>query len=304
MAHKGLVTIGTDGLSDWVRTSDGVKYMLGPISVLKFVTELSPGSRAARQAVDRFLRKGQSMLTVDLDLMWALLAPHKPRYSFVSPLIPASDRTPFARQGTTMADADQFIKDSISNQVARIEQQIGVIQQHAKEASPGSISANMMKGEMDRLRDLVAWLRRPSAYGNQSDNSTYYGLPGGTPGGVKNASDAAAPAASAVAAPPAAAPAAVAPPAAPATDTLAENTKLASHVLRRVAATEERIDQLVLAGKRFDVGRAKGDLLTIATRVSEIGKSVDLSQPWVRNDLVDLARRADHVHGLFASAKV
>lgn len=184
-----------------------------------------------------------------------------------------------------MADtnwADSTVKEAITNQIARIEQQIGVLQQHAKEASPGSISANSMKSQIDGLKDLVAWLRRPSPYGNQSQNSTYYGLPNKGPGDIQASYN----------------------PKRASYDNLKANTAVAEGVLAQVDATNTKIDQLVTAGKKFDASRAKQDLLKIASKVNEIVANVDLAQPWVRDDLLDLAKAAENIHGLFVQAKV
>lgn len=278
MAQKALVTVGTDGLSDWVRTPDGVKYMLGSVSVLKFVTELAVGSRSAKQTLDTFLAEGESMLTVDLERMWELLKPHRARWSSGRsiPLILPSNRTPSHRQGRTMADAEQFTKDAIANQVARIEAQIANLQQHAKEAGAGSISAQSMKDDIDRLNDLVAWLRRPSVYGNQSQNSSYYGLPEKLPSGQSarsmTASD--------------------------------EHAKMANAILAQVTMTEEKIDQLVLAGKKFDVARAKGDLHKIASNVNLIVSHPKFKEPEAKTALSKLGEKSSHLHAMFASAKV
>ena len=288
MGQKALVVLGTDGLSDWVQTSDGVKFALGAVSPLRFVVELVPSGWAARQALDAFLAEGKAMFSVDVDRMWELLKPHRARWTSVhdgiaSPLIPPSDRTLFARQGTAMADtnwADKTIKDAVTNQIARIEQQIGVLQQHAKEASPGSISADSMKNQIEGLRDLVAWLRRPSPYGNQSQNSTYYGLPNQGPGDIKASTGRAS------------------------YDNFKANSVLAEGILAKVDETDKKIDALVTAGKKFDAPRAKQDLHKIASRVTEIVANVDLAQPWVSGDLAEMAKHADQIHGLFAPAKV
>jgi hypothetical protein len=175
-----------------------------------------------------------------------------------------------------MADAEQFTKDAIANQVARIEAQIANLQQHAKEAGAGSISAQSMKDDIDRLNDLVAWLRRPSVYGNQSQNSSYYGLPEKLPSGQSarsmTASD--------------------------------EHAKMANAILAQVTMTEEKIDQLVLAGKKFDVARAKGDLHKIASNVNLIVSHPKFKEPEAKTALSKLGEKSSHLHAMFASAKV
>jgi hypothetical protein len=178
------------------------------------------------------------------------------------------------------AQADKAIQDAIKNQSYRIEQQIALISQHAGEASPGSIGQDMQKDEVAKLRDMVQWLRRGSPYGNQSDNSTYYGLPEKTPSGesarAKEAADAA----------------------------LTENSLLADATLSKVEATQNKIDLLVASGKRFDHVRAKGDLYKVATGVQNILKSANLAAPEVKAQLAKLADEAKRLNGVFASAKV
>lgn len=274
MGRKTLVTLGTDGLSDFVHLSDGTKYMLGAVSPLRFVVETVSGSHAVRSALDTFLAKGHAMFTADLDRMWELLKPKRARWSaFASPLIPPSDRTSFTpRQGTPMAD-DQWTKEAITNQIARIEGQISTLQQHAKEASPGSISSDMMKNDIEGLRSLVALLRRPSPYGNQGLNSSAYGLKGASAG-------------------------------TPSYEHFKANTQSAADIIASVDDANTKIDQLVTAGRRFDAPRAKQDLHKIASKTAEIMQNVDLGQPWVQGDLAELAKQASDIHGLFANAKV
>lgn len=280
-----LVTVGTDGATDWVQLADGQKLMLGPISVLKFVTELGTGgANAARSTLDQFLKDGQSMLTVDPDKMWALLKPHRARWTSVQPLaavdvdllIPPEDRTPpLTRQGKDMADdADKYTKEAISNQIARIEGQIQLLQGHAKEAAPGSIGGDLMRNEIERLREMVAFLRRPSSYGNQSDNSTYYGLPEKLPSGESARRKEAA---------------------------VQQNSQMARRVLGTLGQAEERIDSLVLAGKKFDVAKAKMDLFKVAKNVDIVIKHQKFADagPEVAHALTELGKKADQLLGLF-----
>jgi hypothetical protein len=82
-------------------------------------------------------------------------------------------------------------------------------------------------------------------------------------------------------------------------DTFTANVELAEDIVAKVAATDEAIERLRTAGKRFDSVRAKSDLHKIASRVAEIAQNVDLAQPWVSNDLADLSNMASEIHGLF-----
>ncbi len=290
MGKRVLITLGTDGVSDWVQTPDGVKHMLGAVSVLKLVTELVSGTHGMRQTIDAFNKHGQAMVTVDLDAMWALLKPHRARWTSVralasKSLMPEPNRnllTIADKQGATMADdADKIIKDSISNQIARIEAHIDVIQTSAKEAAPGSITSGMMKDEISRLKDLVSFLRRPSVYGDQSSNSSYYGLPEKLPDGSSARSKQA---------------------------TLEQHTKVAHQILAAVSQTEEKVDQLVLAGKssKFNVGAVKSDLQRLAKNIHIIAGHPKFKEagPEVTTALTELSKQARHIHGLFAQARV
>jgi hypothetical protein len=86
-------------------------------------------------------------------------------------------------------------------------------------------------------------------------------------------------------------------------DNFKTHSKLAEDTLARVEETDTKIDMLVAAGKKFASARAKQDLHKIASDITEIVQTVDLAQPWVREDLTKLAQRAEEIHGLFASAK-
>lgn len=288
MPGKQLVTLGTDGLSDWIQLSDGQKLMLGPISALKFVTEVGVGgSYGARKTLDEFIKDGTSMLMVDEDRMSALLKPHRARWTSVlppvaTPLIPPSDRhSSPPRTGTevTAMEYEQAVKEAINNQIDRIESMIATLQTNAKEAAPGSITAEQKKKDIESLKDMVAFLRRPSVYGNQSDNSTYYGLPEKLPDGSSARSKEAA---------------------------VQENSNVARNIMGTLRKVEERIDQLVLSGKRFDVARAKGDLHKVAANVRTVVEHPKFKEGGreVVIALHELGKRATQIHGLFASARV
>lgn len=266
---QALVTIGTDGPVNFVKLPNGVRQSLGIVSPVKFVVELVPRAFTARAALDEFLANGHAMLRVDLDAMWKLLKPRKSRWgASTSPFMDGPDRTttdqtPLIREGASMAD-DSAQRGAITNQVAQIEKQISLLQRHVKEAGPGSISKSTMEEQISSLRGMIADLRAPSPYGNQSQNSDFYPKP-------KSASY----------------------------DSFQEHSELAETIISRVASTNEKIDKLVEAGKKFDSPRAKLDLHKIASRVTDIAADVDLAQPWIGDDLRKLATEADRIHGLF-----
>lgn len=269
MANRRAVTFSTDGQRDYAITPDGQRHILGTMSVLKIIATLVPGA-IARKALDEFNKTGETMVPLDIDAMFEMLAPKRAR--FAEALILPQDRVA-ATEKTTMSDADKALKDAITNQIDTIERQIALLNQKAKD-SGGQPQADM-KAEVERLSDLVKWLKKPSPYGDQSKNDMAMGLKPTTPGGVKVASY----------------------------DVLASNSGLAETIIQQVAETSETIDRLVTAGRKFNASKAREDLHAIVARTTEILANVDLAQPWVATDLNALAQQAEHIHGLFKDAK-
>ena len=280
------VGISTDGLRDFVTLPDGVKVIVSQIGMARLVAECSRDSMEARRALDEFLKHGEAMLPLNLDRLAELTAPPKVRNAFADSLVKREGRVPTPAGRAEIMDkvsqdtsADKAIKEAINNQIAGIERQIALLSGHASEASAGSIGQSMQKDEVARLKDLVAWLRRGSPYGDQSKNKTYYNLPEATPGGAKSASDGSFTA-------------------------LTENSLIADATLSKVEAANTKVDLLVTAGKKFDHVRAKQDLLKVASGVQGLLRDADLAQPWVKGELSKLADEAQKLHGLFAPAKV
>jgi uncharacterized protein YukE len=85
-----LVSIGTDGTSDWVRLPNGQKFNLGSVSVLSFATTLAKNTALAKTVIQDFLENGESLLTVNEDRMWAVL--QQPRSMWASDSFMASDQ--------------------------------------------------------------------------------------------------------------------------------------------------------------------------------------------------------------------
>lgn len=82
-------------------------------------------------------------------------------------------------------------------------------------------------------------------------------------------------------------------------DTLMANVEVAEDIVSKVAETHDAIERLEKAGKRFNAAEARGDLLRIASLVSEIVQNVDMAQSWVGRDLDQVAAQANKIHGLF-----
>ena len=185
--RTAMVTVGTDGFVDYVQLSDGERFMLGPVSVLRLITGSAGSVRSARVALKEFVETGKTMLAVDLDKMWELLPFRRARYSFTNPLMSRGNYSP-------------------------------------------SLETDM----------------KTASY-----------------------------------------------------DTLMANVELAEDIVSKVVATHATIGRLEAEGRRFNAARARGDLLRIASLVSEVAQNTDMAQPWIGNDLATIAAQANEIHGLF-----
>ncbi len=260
--RRDFVTFSSDGNRDYVRLPDGVKYVLGTLSVARLLSSLA-SKNEVRRVCDAFNEGKEPRITVDLDALQEVLEVNIKRSrwasSLVDPLIRTGNRT-LPMEGTVMSANDQAMKDAISQQVGRIEQQIALISSKAKDAGTGGFSKDMMTNEIENLRALITKLRSPSPYGGQSSNSDFYPSPK-TATVVKAASF----------------------------EQFEANQAIVEDTLATVQVAEQKIDTLVAAGKKFNHVAAKADLHKVASRVSDIVASVDLAYGWVRDDLEVLA---------------
>jgi hypothetical protein len=78
---RQLVTLGTDGTRDWVKTPDGRTYLTGHISMAKLVGSLAGSTREAKIALDEWLAGHETMLSVDSDRMAELFQPARPKWA-------------------------------------------------------------------------------------------------------------------------------------------------------------------------------------------------------------------------------
>jgi hypothetical protein len=85
---------------------------------------------------------------------------------------------------------------------------------------------------------------------------------------------------------------------------LKANGDVAEEILVKLAATSDKVDALVAAGRHFNAAKAQFDLHKIATQVHDILSNVDLAESWVASDLAGVAKQASDIHDLFASARV
>lgn len=103
-----MVTIGTDGVVDYVQMPNGERLMLGSVSVLTLISNLVSPPRVARQAVDSFLQSNETLVRVDLDKMMDLLPFKWARFSSINPLMGKGDHTALETDMLKQASFDSF----------------------------------------------------------------------------------------------------------------------------------------------------------------------------------------------------
>lgn len=287
-----LVTVGTDGITDWVKTPDGQRFNLGPVSVLGFIGKLATPS-SAKRSLDAFLRGDEVMVSVDEDRMWETLKPHRSRWSADGGSFMPCDLRATASSGRTgNMNIDQDLTAVESHLVElnkaaaggakNLPEGVEVLVKLAGKIKSPNQSKNQTYYNLGEPK--VELPSKPGTFGkeagkikspNQSKNETYYNL--GEPK-VETAKLS--------------------------YDLHKANADLAEKIIVTVEKTASVIDRLVAAGKRFNSVQAKLDLHAVSSKVAGITRDVDLTVPWVRDDLQKLAARADHLHSLFANAKV
>jgi len=153
-----LVTVGTDGATDWVKIPDGQRFNLGPVSALRFVSTLVQPA-VAKRVLNAFLADGEAMASVDEERMWVLLAPHRAVWSadVSSSMSPQDYRDPIPRKGTMT---------TLSDDLNAIERHVQALTEAAAQKA-----SNLSEG-VEVLKKLAGKIKSP----NQSDNSTYYNL--------------------------------------------------------------------------------------------------------------------------------
>jgi len=266
-----LITIGTDGPTNWVRTPDGQRFNLGPTPALGFVTKLALGSHAARKALDGFLRGEEVMLKVDESRMWDLLAPRRTRWaadSFIS------------RDQRTRGTQDMY---TIATDLGVLARHIEALDKAADQnTSPEKMAEGV--GILVKLADETLGRSRTATYLMAADGES----------DADEAADAAEQEAEEADAPKTATGVKLS------YDVYKTNMKLAEQILDQMTEVHDQIDQIVASGKKgFKATTAKADIHAVTAKVAGITADVDLTVPWVHNDLQRLASRAAHLHGLF-----
>ena len=278
MGKLVTVTLETDGLCDYVRLPSGERYNLGAVSVLRLVASLVTDRRRGRLAIENFNRSGKAVVPLDPEAMLAFLAP-KPtrRAAFEDSLIPPYGWTPStSMEGKDMSDHKRLLDLRLSH-----------IEHAIREMNTRVASGDSVPSALHTTVHRAA-VSLPD-FGDQSKNKAFYGL--GEPkvdtvedGGWSPPKEVTHPMGKSAA-------------------VLNSNADVAEEILSKLATTSDKIDALVAAGRPFNASKAQYDLHKIASEVHNLLANVDLAEPWVANDLAEVATKAARIHDLFASAR-
>ena len=220
----------------------------------------SLSDRPLRRSLDQFLMSGETMVSVDLERMWEVLKPVRARFGVAGPFM-----TSPSREGRNPTHDFKAFEASL----VQAEKALGLLSQKVVAGDAAGIRA-----AKQAFMVVANKIKSP----NLSKNETYYNLgepkvevaPTAKAAGMKLAYD-----------------------------VLQENSTIAGEILATLEETNDKVEALVTAGRKFNAAKAKTDLHQVSTKVAGILRDVDLTQPWVRGDLDKLAARADQLRGLF-----
>ncbi len=264
MALK-TVTLGSDGVVDYVETADGVRYSLGPVSILQVVRALVSGTSRQKQVLNRINRGGMALVSLDIDQLFEMLRPRP--YRNASPLIPLST-----------------MREEVSMQASRLEKNLRELELRAdyltKLASNGQENPRVWE-DMRRLASTLLSAEEEQGQEQETQEQGQKQAQEQEPGQEQEEQEKTAN-----------------------TEVLKANSALAEGILHKLGETSSKITQLEKAGRKFNASRAQTDIHNVALQVEEILTQADLGVPWVGSALHHLASEADRLHGLFAPVKI
>lgn len=292
-----LVTIGTDGRTDWVQLPDGQKLSLGPISVLTFVTSLSSSSRDVRRVLDGVNAQEEVLLAVDDARMWDLLAPRRARWgsadgSFMS-LHSASAETPRPSCLGALTNPlyePRLMNTTLASALRDLDRHVESLDKYAGRVSPKKMAEGV--AILVKLAAKVAKAEAKDAEEDAEEDEDTEEEDTEEEAGEEadEEADEDEPA--------------MGKSAALAYDTVRLNQKTASDILATAEATVEKIEKLAAAGRRFNAAKAKADIHAVTSKVAGILQTSELTEKWVATDLQTLTKRVRQINKLFASARV
>lgn len=291
--NRVLVTLGTDGFTNWVKVPNGQKFSLGVCSPLRFVVELAAGGPAARRALDDFNQGVETMLSVDLDKMQEVLRGPRRRWGTVSFIDPEGEEP----RSTLMSDFAP-----IEQAVTASGEALTGWSRAAKDATAGTGEEKKafyasIQGLFEAVKAAKAKLSEDEEAPEESDKSASDSEE--TPKEEDKTAEEETPKEEDK-------PAEGVKKEAGETmvlsyDTFKSNADLAQETLKKLGAVQDKIESIKDA--KFDSVRASGDVLQVTTKVAGILQDVDLTQPWVAEDLRKLSARAEQLHSLFFPVK-
>lgn len=286
--RRKSVTISTDGLRDYVTFPDGIRFILGTVSMARLVATCVAGRQSARRALNEFLASGEAMVALDLDKFEALVEPRRARWSSILSMQPEI-RTRTTQEGALMPQD----KLATTDQVTSLTQRISFVEDQVSQINKLAAARMPTERAVAGLRELAAGLHFYSP-GDQSKNDAWNIT---APPKVDEVTGASLSLPKEVTAPKVAAEL-------PTMAGLTENANVAEGILSAVQDTNEKINALVTAGRKFNASQAKADLYRIASDVGTILTDADLAMPYVGTELGRLANEASRIHDLFVEAKV
>lgn len=274
MALKA-VTLGTDGVVDYVEMPDGVRYTLGTVSIYKLVRALVVGNRQQRRALEAVNKNGLTVVSLDADLLFEMLKPRKARHA--SPLIPCSTTSGLDSQTVTGKGKPMNV-ESFDKKLRALELQTGYLTKLAKEGRENpAVFQDMVRTAATLTAQDEESSEDQSSEEDSAKGSELYDMCAKESKQADVAAN---------------------------LEDFRVNAKTAETILDRVGETSDKISDLVKAGRKFNASRARADLHSISAQVEDILTQTDLGQPWVGAALQKLATEAERLHNLFPSVTV
>lgn len=277
------MALGSDGVVDYLETPDGVRYMLGDVSLLKVVAELVPGSGPKRQAMDQLEQHRRAMVTLSLDKFFALTAPVRRRFGSTDvagdtgitfPLMARQNRN----QGPSMYDLNV-----LHTNLNTVEARMASLR-----------TATQTPETLGQLRHMIANISLPN-FGDQSKNDAFNGLGAPVvdtvpPGGYN------------------APPAVTNPKMAQEVALIEANGQVAQSLFGQLNEVADKVTQLVAAAQRgekkaFRHDLARRDISALTGSVLDVVKG-GLGSTQATASLRDLAGKVASLHGLFFPKKL
>ena len=253
-----LVTLGTDGLSNFVETPDGTRYSLGSVSPLQVAKKFLPDKGTRIRAVRGFNAEGSVVVSLDVDALLDFLRQPRRRLA-ANPFIDPEKR------GTRMNIV------AVEKWLARAERYAAQAEDQGKDEDQAEKLAAALA-----VPDFTVLAQDQEQDEPEQDAKTAADDSAGEDEAEQEAQEKQA-----------------------SFGTFSRTAAEAEGILARVAAADEKIDELVQAGKKFNAAQARADLHGIVASMGQLLRQVDMGTPWVHAEVTKLASEADRIAELF-----